>query len=71
MSTSQISPAACASMMGLYVGVPAQIGAGGVERVLEVALTEAEKKALETSASHVRELVEATARVRAAADKPT
>jgi malate dehydrogenase len=47
----------------LYVGVPVQIGAGGVERVLEIALTADERKALEASASHVRELVEATGRV--------
>jgi malate dehydrogenase len=57
-------------LRGLYVGVPVQIGAGGVERVLEIALTAEEKKALETSAAHVKELVEATARVLAAADKP-
>jgi malate dehydrogenase len=54
----------------LYVGVPVQIGAGGVERVIEIALTDTEKQALATSASHVRELVEATGRVLAAADKP-
>ena len=54
----------------LYVGVPVQIGAGGVERVLEIKLTEAEKKALEVSASHVKELVEAMGRVLAAAPKP-
>jgi len=47
----------------LYVGVPVQIGAGGVEKVLEIALTAEEKKALEGSASHVRELVEATGRI--------
>src|SRR5262245_30645876 len=48
---------------GLYVGVPVQIGAGGVERVLEIELTENERKALETSAAHVKELVEAMDRV--------
>jgi malate dehydrogenase len=47
----------------LYVGVPVRIGAGGVEKVLEIALTDDEKKALAVSASHVRELVEATARI--------
>ncbi|HZP43631.1 MAG TPA: malate dehydrogenase [Candidatus Binatia bacterium] len=56
-------------LRGLYVGVPVQIGAGGVEKVLEISLTPEERKALETSASHVKELVEATARVLAAADK--
>jgi len=54
-------------LRGLYVGVPVQIGAGGVERVLEIKLTDGERKALETSASHVRELVEAMGRVLAAA----
>src|SRR2546427_3042321 len=54
-------------LRGLYVGVPVQIGAGGVERVIEIALTDGERKALETSAAHVRELVEAMARVVAAA----
>jgi malate dehydrogenase len=47
----------------LYVGVPVQIGGGGVERVLEIKLTPEEKKALEVSASHVKELVEAMGRV--------
>ena len=47
---------------GLFVGVPVVIGAGGVERVVEVELTADERKALEVSVSHVRELVEATAK---------
>jgi malate dehydrogenase len=51
---------------GLYVGVPVQIGGGGVERVLEIALTDAERRALATSAAHVQELVEAMRRVLAA-----
>jgi len=50
-------------LRGLYVGVPVQIGAGGVEKVIEITLTADEKKALEVSASHVRELVEATGRI--------
>src|SRR5207244_1012679 len=54
-------------LRGLYVGVPVQIGAGGVERVIEIALGPEEKKALETSAGHVRELVEAMGRVAAGA----
>src|SRR6266436_3186337 len=57
-------------LRGLYVGVPVQIGAGGVERVIEIALGAEEKKALQTSAAHVLELVEAMGRVLAAADKP-
>jgi malate dehydrogenase len=47
----------------LYVGVPVQIGAGGVERVVEMELTPSERDALFQSASHVRELVEAMDRV--------
>jgi malate dehydrogenase len=47
----------------LYVGVPVQIGAGGVERVVEMDLTGTERDALFESASHVRELVEAMDRV--------
>jgi malate dehydrogenase len=53
----------------LYVGVPVQIGAGGAEKVLEIALTADEKAALKTSADHVRELVDAMGRVLASADK--
>ena len=41
----------------LYVSVPVRIGAGGVEQVLEVPLSDKEKKELEVSASHVRDLV--------------
>ena len=52
---------------GFYVGVPVCIGAGGVERIVEVELTTAEKEALTVSVNHVKELVEATDRVLAAA----
>ena len=52
---------------GLYVGVPVQIGVGGVERIVEISLTADERKALDVSASHVKELVEATDRVLAQA----
>ena len=41
----------------LFVGVPARLGRGGVEEVLEVALTEAEQAALNDSAAAVRELI--------------
>ncbi len=54
-------------LRNLYVGVPVQIGAGGVERVLEIALTAEEKKGLAVSAEHVKELVDAMARVLASA----
>lgn len=44
---------------GFFVGVPVLIGAGGVERVIEIDLSPAEKKAFEASVAHVRELVQA------------
>jgi malate dehydrogenase len=51
---------------GLYAGVPVVIGAGGVEKIIEIELTAAEKKAFESSVAHVRELVEAMDKVLAA-----
>lgn len=51
---------------GVYFGVPVQIGAGGVERVIELELSAKEKRELEVSVSHVRELVAAMDRVLAA-----
>jgi len=42
---------------GFYLGVPARIGAGGVEEVVEIKLSDDEKQQLEVSASHVKELV--------------
>ncbi len=53
-------------VQGLYAGVPVIVGAGGVERIVEIALTEAEKKAFASSVAHVRELVEAMDKVLAA-----
>jgi malate dehydrogenase len=44
---------------GLYMGVPVVIGKDGDEKIIEVELTADEKKLLDTSAGHVRELVEA------------
>jgi malate dehydrogenase len=41
----------------LYVGVPAQLGAKGVEKIWEIKLTDAERAALHKSAEAVRELV--------------
>ena len=51
---------------GLYLGVPVVIGAGGVEKVIELPLTADEKKELDVSASHVAELVGALDKVLAA-----
>jgi malate dehydrogenase len=43
---------------GLYLGVPCVLGAGGVERVLEVEMTADERKQFDGSVEHVRSLVE-------------
>jgi malate dehydrogenase len=51
---------------GLYAGVPVVIGGGGVEKIIPIDLTEAEKKAFAGSVNHVRELVEAMDKVLAA-----
>jgi len=42
----------------LYVGVPVVIGAGGVERIVEIALDREEKAAFDKSVGAVRELIE-------------
>ncbi|MEL6739553.1 MAG: malate dehydrogenase [Planctomycetota bacterium] len=42
---------------GLFVGVPALLGAGGVEKVVEFKLTADEQKLFDESASHVEDLV--------------
>ena len=47
---------------GLYVGVPCVLGAGGLERILEVHLEPGEQDLLTASAGHVRELVEVVQR---------
>ena len=41
---------------GLYVGVPAVIGAGGVERVVEIALNNEERAMFDNSVAAVRAL---------------
>ena len=58
----RILPAAgyCTGEFGLkdmFVGVPCVIGAGGVEKIIEVKLTADEQKLLQASAAHVEELV--------------
>ncbi len=42
---------------GLYMGVPAKLGAGGIEAIVELDLTDEESAALEASAEAVREVV--------------
>jgi malate dehydrogenase len=48
---------------GLFAGVPVLIGAGGVERVVEIQLTPEEKRAFDSSVAHVQELVAAMDKV--------
>jgi malate dehydrogenase len=42
---------------GLYVGVPCVLGAGGIEKVIEVEMNADEKKLFDASVEHVRGLV--------------
>jgi malate dehydrogenase len=48
---------------GYYVGVPAVLGANGVERVLELSLNEEEKAAFDNSIASVKKNVEAMERL--------
>ena len=43
---------------GLYVGVPTVIGKGGVEKVLEVKLSDGDQALMQKSVDHVKDLVE-------------
>ena len=43
---------------GLFVGVPAQLGAAGIEEIWEIRLTDEERTALNKSAASVKELVD-------------
>jgi len=45
-------------VQGLYVGVPAQLGAKGVEKIWQIKLTTDEQAALDKSAAAVKELVD-------------
>ena len=61
---------ACATLLkgeygikDLFIGVPVKLGANGVEQVIEIKLTEEEKKGLDYSANAVRGLVEDMARL--------
>jgi malate dehydrogenase len=48
---------------GLYVGVPIVIGAGGVERIVEIELDETAKANFEVSVDAVKELLEACRKI--------
>ncbi len=51
---------------GLYIGVPVVIGAGGIERIVEVSFTPEEKAMFDKSVAAVKGLVEATKKIVAA-----
>jgi malate dehydrogenase len=42
---------------GLYMGVPVKLGAGGIEQIVELDLTDDEQAALQASTEAVREVV--------------
>ena len=42
---------------GLYMGVPVKLGAGGIEEIVELDLSDDERAALDASAEAVREVV--------------
>ncbi|GKV69586.1 malate dehydrogenase [Sporosarcina sp. NCCP-2716] len=44
-------------MEGIYLGVPVVLGAGGIEKVIELDLTDDEKRSLEQSAESVRKVM--------------
>lgn len=52
---------------GLCVGVPVKIGAGGMEQVIQIGLTEGERTALQSSAASVQELVDVMRKAQAEA----
>ena len=52
---------------GYYFCVPVIIGAGGVEKVVEINLTDADKKAFNESLNHVKDIVQAMDRILSAA----
>jgi malate dehydrogenase len=43
---------------GIFVGVPVKLGAGGIEKIYEIQLTQEERAMLDKSAAAVRELVD-------------
>ncbi len=50
-------------MGGYYVGVPVILGAGGVERIIELELTERERADFQKSVNAVKELVAVMAKM--------
>lgn len=56
-------------LKGLYVGVPCVLGAGGVEKVVEINLNASEKKMFQNSVKAVRDLNKVVAKMEADAKK--
>ena len=52
-------------MKGLYVGVPVIIGAGGVERIVEISLNKGESAMFKKSVDNVRALKKVVAKMEA------
>ena len=42
---------------GIYLGVPVKLGARGMEEIIQITLSEPERRALDKSAKSVRELL--------------
>jgi len=64
----KVLPCACLldgeyGVHGLFVGVPAKLGAGGVEKIYDIQLTAEERAMLDKSIGAVKELVDALQRL--------
>mgnify|MGYP003668317240 CR=1 FL=1 len=53
----------------MYVGVPTVIGAGGIERIVEISLNASEKKQFDKSMNAVKGLVDACKKINPAVAK--
>lgn len=68
LDTKEVLPVACLlwgeyGQKGIFIGVPCILGAGGVERVIEIKLTHQEQAQFDATASKVRELLETTKKI--------
>jgi malate dehydrogenase len=48
---------------GLFVGVPAVLGSGGVEKVITFKMNETEQASMNESISHVKDLIASTVKL--------
>ncbi|PIW67555.1 MAG: malate dehydrogenase, partial [Candidatus Omnitrophica bacterium CG12_big_fil_rev_8_21_14_0_65_42_8] len=44
----------------IYIGVPVSLGASGIDKIIEIGLTEKEKQAFKKSARQIRESISKT-----------